>query len=282
MRVSQAGQAQIKKFESFREFAYPDPASPLGRATVGIREIGFAPFDTLQLPQGCESLSGAPWTVGYGFIEGVTRKSRISRTQADARLVEELEEYEDGVYSACKVRPNQNQFDAMVSLAWNVGISGVQNSTVMKAHNRGDVMSASRAFGLWNKAGGKVSSGLTRRRALESAMYLRPAPSVARQILENAIPSAAASDLSDFTEHDMPQKVDPESSLISSPINKASIAGGATALAIASESVSTVSNLKFGIESLGDWLLPVLLLAVVGLCGYIIWNRYKQRSGGWA
>lgn len=227
MRTSPKGIALIKQFEGWRGTAYQD--------VVGV------------------------WTIGYGFTKGVQAGDRMTREQGEARLREELQDYEQAVAAAAGAC-SQSQFDALVCFAWNVGIAGMRGSSVIKAHRRGDFQAAARAFALWNKAGGKVWPGLTRRRAAEAALYLES---------DEAQP--------------MPQAVEPERPMSESTINRgATIAGGTAAVATVAETVSTVREVKHGVEDLGTWLVPVLLLAVVGLCAYIVWERIKQRKGGWA
>lgn len=232
MKTSPKGIALITEFEGFRSTAYLD-------------------------------VVGVP-TIGYGFTKGVQLGNTMTKAQAKARLAAELGEYEEGVLSACTNPPNQNEFDALVCFAFNVGVGGMSKSSVIKAHNRGDHQAAARAFALWNKAGGKVYAGLTRRRAAESALYLTPMPD----------------DVSDPAEGpalDMPQRIDPESSLTRSPIVAGSgIAAGATAAAEVARSVSDVR------EALGDWLPWVLVAVAVGAAAYVAWTRYLQRSQGWA
>ena len=199
-------------------------------------------------------------TIGYGFTEGVKPGDHMTLEQADARLITELLPYETAVFCACTLAPNQCQFDAMILFCFNVGIAGFEKSTVLKAHNRGDAQAAARAFGLWNKSGGVVYAGLTRRRALESSLYLTP---------EIAPP--------------MPQTVDSESHLAESPINRASvIAGGTAALASTNEIITAITDVKDGVAGLGEWLLPVALVAIVIACGYVIYTRWLQRRAGWA
>lgn len=244
MKTSKRGVSLIKKFEGFYPNAYRDP--------VGI------------------------WTIGYGFIEGVQEGDTISRAQAEARLKRELKKYEVGVLAACKVPPNQHEFDALVSFAFNVGVAGMGKSSVVKAHNRGDKLAAARAFSLWNKAGGKVWAGLTRRRAAEAALYLEPVA----EVLELPAPAPAPQPQPQPL---MPQAVEPETGMTGSTINRASaIAGGAASVAAVSEVLTAVNQVKSGVEALEAWLVPVLLVAVVGLCAYIIWQRLKQRKEGWA
>lgn len=238
MKTSARGIRLIQQFEGFRSKAYRD--------VVGV------------------------WTIGYGFTKGVKDGDTITLEQASKRLQKELAEYERGVSEACQIAPNQNQFDALVSFSFNVGIAGMKKSSVIKAHNREDYQAAGRAFGLWNKAGGKVYPGLTRRRAAESALYLEPMHDEVSEPVEGPL-------------DDMPQQVDGERPMSASTINRASVvAGGTAAVATVAETARTVADVKYSVGQLGDWIVPILLLIVVALCGYIVWERVKQRKGGWA
>lgn len=238
MRTSARGIKLITDFEGFRTTAYED--------VVGV------------------------WTIGYGFTRNVKAGDKITRAEADVRLRTELTTYEAGVIKACKVPPNQNQFDALVCFAFNVGVAGMTRSSVIKAHNREDYQAAARAFGLWNKAGGKVWPGLTRRRAAEAALYLEPVPDDVSDPFEGPV-------------EDMPQAVDPERPMTASTINRASVvAGGTAAVATVAETARTVADVKRTTGELGDWMVPILLVCVVGLCGFVVWERVKQRTGGWA
>ena len=202
-------------------------------------------------------------TIGYGFTHGVKMGDKMTLEQADRRLITELVPYEQAVERGCKLAPNQNQFDAMVLLCFNIGIAGFLKSTALRCHNAGDFQAAARAFGLWNKSSGKVYAGLTRRRAEESALYLTE------------------------TDNDpllsMPQRIDQESSMAASPINRAGVvAGGTATVAGVTEAARTGAGLKYTAQSLGDWVVPILLVCGIGLCGYMVWERIKQRKNGWA
>jgi lysozyme len=130
---------------------------------------------------------------------------------------------------------------------------------MLKRHNAGDFTAAARAFAMWNKSNGQVMGGLIARRAEEAALYLTP--------VEEADPIA--------------QSVDVEKPMTASTINKASVvAGGTASLAAVSQTLSAVNEVKYGIESLGSWVVPLLLVAVVGLCGFIIWQRWDMRQKG--
>ena len=237
MKTSPRGINLIKEFEGFRAEAYkPIPSDP--------------------------------WTIGYGTIRGVKPGDVITRAEAERRLRHELVEYERAVERATGGNATQPQFDAMVSFAYNVGVKGMAGSTVIKRHNSGDHQAAARAFGLWNKAGGKVWPGLTRRRAAEAALYLTPDP--ASQPVENI-------------KYAMPAEVEPERSLAQSEISRASVVtGGTAAVATVAEVTRSVADIKYGMDSLMDWIVPVLLAVVVGLSVYIFVQRRRQREQGWS
>lgn len=293
--MNAAGIALLHEFEDFIGHAYPDPYSPLGKELQ--RRGLWRRFlrEPSAVPAAIAHLSGAPWTIGYGFTEGVREGMLMSRADADFRLERELRPRIDGVLQACDVEPTDDQLAAMVCLAYNIGLGwtgsktkgskdGFRQSTVLRCHNRGDFAAASRAFRLWNKAGGVESEGLNRRRAAEAALYMRGT---------TARPAMRTGDVPDFESSDLqgleaapeapPQKVDGESRMGESPINRAAIGAGATAgLSAVAEVARTTADVKYSADSLGPWLVPLLLVAVVGLCCYIVWTRYKQRKGGWS
>lgn len=132
-------------------------------------------IDLIKRFEGCElkaykDIVGV-WTIGFGFTKGVKPGDTMTMAECERRLTDELREYEAGVLNACAVYPTQNQFDALVSFAWNVGIGGMANSSVIRNHNKKDTLNAMKSFALWNKAGGKVVQGLVNRRAAEAALY---------------------------------------------------------------------------------------------------------------
>lgn len=204
-------------------------------------------------------------TIGYGSTEGVKMGDTITEQDASARLIAELRKYENAVFDACKTRPNQNQFDAMVLLCYNIGVGGFKKSSVLKAHNRGDFAAAARAFGLWNKSGGKVYQGLVKRRADEAALYLTPVDDEEAPAPEPVVP----------------QTVDAERPMTASTINRAGVvAGGSAAVATVAETVNTVGYIKRGVDDLQDWIVPILLIVSVLAVGYIIWERVNLRKSG--
>lgn len=138
----------IKGFEGCRLTAYPDPGT-----------------------------GGAPWTIGYGWTYPVDGKPiklgmKIDQATADRLLKTGLVSYENDVLKLVKVKLSQNQFDALVSFVYNVGSRALSTSTLLKKLNAGDIKGAADEFLRWNKAGGKVLNGLTRRREAERALFL--------------------------------------------------------------------------------------------------------------
>lgn len=278
--VNKACEDLVFSFEQYREFAYPDPASPLARATKGMKlRWGYRPAREIiaELDEGVRHLHGNPWTCGIGRTRGVTVDTRMSKAEAWTDMRGELDMVARQVLDVCTLQPNENELAAMTSLAYNIGIgrdlpggpAGFRTSTVLRAHNRGDKQSAARAFGLWNKAGGRVMSGLERRRKAESALYLTPVRSL--QVIDEP-----------EDELDMPQTVDAERPMTQSSINRSAVvAGGTAAVATVAETARTVADVKYSAMALGDWLVPILLIVVVALCGYIVWERMRTRREGW-
>lgn len=145
------GEALIKKWEGYAKDlgngqvqAYPDPAT-----------------------------GGAPWTIGYGTTgPDVTKGTVWSQEKALKRFRDHVAEFAAGVSKALGDSPaTANQFDAMVSLAYNVGLANFNGSTLLKKHKAKDYIGAQAEFGRWNRAAEKVMKGLTDRRADEARLY---------------------------------------------------------------------------------------------------------------
>ena len=116
------------------------------------------------------------WTIGFGttiYPNGIKVKKGDTCTEAQAKayMAHDLKKFESAVNSAVTVSINQNQFDALVSLAYNIGTSGFKNSTLVKKLNAGDIRGAAAQFDVWNKGGGKVMQGLVNRRAVERKLF---------------------------------------------------------------------------------------------------------------
>lgn len=113
------------------------------------------------------------WTIGWGHTGAdVASGLTIPRARADALLRADLDRFEVAVQRLAPVATD-NQFAALVAFAFNCGAEALRTSTLLRKHNAGDFAGAAREVALWNKAGGKVLPGLTRRRAAEAALYMR-------------------------------------------------------------------------------------------------------------
>ena len=145
MSVSNKGVDLICEFEGKRLVAYDDG--------VGVWTIGFG---TIKYPNGVRVKKGDTCTL----------------EQAKEYMRHDLIEFEHTVNSSVKVPLNQNQFDALVSLAYNIGSSAFKSSTLVKKLNAGDYQGAADQFNVWINAGGKRMQGLVNRRDREKLLFL--------------------------------------------------------------------------------------------------------------
>ena len=95
----------------------------------------------------------------------------ITQEEAEQMLVDELHEYESYINKYVTVALSQNQFDALVSWVYNLGPTNFNSSTMLKVLNAGDYSEVGNQMLRWNKAGGKVLEGLTRRRQAEADLF---------------------------------------------------------------------------------------------------------------
>lgn len=131
-------------------------------------------FETLQLKAYKAVPTEQYYTVGYGhYGPDVTPDMQVTESEAERLLAEDLAEAERAVSrSTAGWNLKQCQFDALVSLAFNVGVNAFQNSTLLKLVKQSASEYAIRnEFGRWCHSGGKVLPGLQRRRDAEADMY---------------------------------------------------------------------------------------------------------------
>jgi GH24 family phage-related lysozyme (muramidase) len=140
--------ALMHEFEGCRLTAYPDPGT-----------------------------GGSPWTIGWGSTTDEQGKpiqpgTTWTQERADARFEQDVERFAGKVRAVLGDAPaTTSQFAALVSFAYNVGWTALRDSTLLKKHKAGDYAGAKAEFARWNKAGGRVLPGLTRRRAAEAEVY---------------------------------------------------------------------------------------------------------------
>lgn len=206
MKLSDRGLAMIKEFEGYHRrlpngdcIAYRCPANVL--------------------------------TLGYGCTKGIKPGMIWTEKQAEEALAKELVGHEAAVLRLVSVDLNQNQFDALVSFAYNCGDGALSKSTLLKKLNRGDYPGAQAEFMKWNKGGGKVLRGLSIRRAKEAALFA--------ERVEEAVPDA------------LPQAIDEPKEPMSAG-TKATIAAGASGAgtAVVSAPPSAVTDT---VSNVGAW-----------------------------
>jgi lysozyme len=139
MNISQEGISLIKKFEGCELEAY--------KCAAGV------------------------WTIGYGHTKDVKEGDSILKEDAESMLMHELQEYCNDVDIAVKVDLKQNEFDALVSWTYNLGLTNLNSSTMLKVLNEGKHNEVPAQMKRWNKASGQVKQGLVRRREAEALMF---------------------------------------------------------------------------------------------------------------
>ena len=139
LSTSAAGVELIKQFEGLRLQSYQD--------SVGV------------------------WTIGYGHTLTAGPNQRISADEAHWLMIQDVIDHEVHIKRLVKVPLKQGEFDALSSWVFNLGGGSLASSTLLRKLNAGDYAGAASEFPRWNKAGGEVLAGLTRRRAAERKMY---------------------------------------------------------------------------------------------------------------
>lgn len=119
------------------------------------------------------------WTIGVGHtsmagVPTVAKGLRITAAQADEILSRDLKKFEASVTAAIARPLVDHEFDALVSLCFNIGGHAFTNSTVVKKINAGDKAGAADHFLDWSKAGGKTLQGLVNRRKSERMQFITP------------------------------------------------------------------------------------------------------------
>ena len=117
------------------------------------------------------------WTIGYGSATTagfpIKPQDTITEEKATEWLQQELSKVEVAIKSAVHVPLTQNQFDALASLIYNIGVGNFQKSTLLKLINQQRYQDAAQQFLVWNKAGGKEVKGLSNRRKKELDLFIR-------------------------------------------------------------------------------------------------------------
>jgi len=239
-------------------------------------------------------------TLGVGHLVTPNEKKdypvgkKITRAESRQFLRRDLARFEDCVNSSVKVPITQNQFDALVSLAFNIGEGAFKRSSVLRNLNARKFDAAADSFRAWNKAGGKTLPGLTRRRATERSVFLTPDESAETQstnlsespsIVKLQDESAGATNVGNLLSNELPPNSD--SVVIEKedlpPIENSYVKrkwkqitawwGGIGGLSVVKENTDTVSQMT------GGWrpdpvIIGWVIVGVIAL--FFIWF-----FGGW-
>ena len=143
--LSNNGMKLLEQFEGLRLEAYLDSA---GIATIG--------WGSIKYPNGNKVKLG----------------DKITKAQAKEYKLHDLKEFESIVNTSVNVQLSQNQYDALVSLSYNIGSGAFKKSTLLKKLNDGDYKGAAEQFLAWNKVSGKKVQGLVNRREAERNLFL--------------------------------------------------------------------------------------------------------------
>lgn len=158
MRVSDAGKQLIKDFEGVHRRPYLCPAILW---TVGVGRVLYPEQAKLKIPE------------RKTFPLRPEHDKEWSDEAIDLLFDADLLRFESGVLRLCPDSvTSQSQFDALVAFSFNCGLGALQASTLRRLYNAGDIEGAAAEFLKWNKGGGRILPGLTRRRLAEQALFL--------------------------------------------------------------------------------------------------------------
>ena len=169
--LTAVGAEQKAQKESGEKQPVSDGAQTAGPTSISDRGIAL-----IKEFEGCRltaylCAAGIP-TIGYGHTAGVVMGTSIDQAQAEELLRKDLRKFEQGVLGCLSHPVTQSQFDALVSFAYNLGVGALKKSTLIKLLNAGQTQAAAGEFLKWNRAGGRVLNGLTRRRQREKELFL--------------------------------------------------------------------------------------------------------------
>jgi len=235
-RINAAGLALVRSFEGCRLVAYDD-------------------LDPDRVLRPGDRLRGT-LTIGHGHTgPDVHIGQRITAEEAERLLAADLAEAERGVAALARPPLSDNAFAALVSLAFNIGLGSLGRSTLLRRLNAGDSLGAAAEFARWNKAGGRVLAGLTRRRAAEAALLLTP--DVPPEALPGAPPTAT------------PDGVTAQAATGQAAIGQALALGGS----VAGGAVAVVAQAAGAGAGLPVWLVGLAAAAGLAVAAWLLWRR---------
>lgn len=252
--------------------------------------------------------SAGVWTIGWGHTQGVTEGMTCTVEQAVAWLDVDLDDAEHAVCTFVTVPLNDNQFDALVSFAFNVGTEEFMTSTLLRRLNAGDYDAVPEEMARWNKVTvkgvKKVNAGLVNRRAAESALFVTPvaeAPKAVESTPAQA-PNADESAVAATPPAPAPAKTPlpvmanevpapPPTKVVHTPGGKAGVtallagAGGMLTEGYqqAQPTIDAVHRIFSGIGQGPSWMRAIgagLVLVSLGTLAYNLWRQRRALRSG--
>lgn len=207
------------------------------------------------------------WTIGYGHTSAageptVVRGMKITRDEAERILRKDLFRFETAVTRAVKVPLSQNQFDALVSFAFNVGAGAFAKSTLVRRLNEGRYDEVPRQLMRWTRGGGRELPGLVNRRRDEAALW-------------RSVDVGKTGGRADVGEVEPPK---PPKTMAQSKTGAAALATGVVgAIAPINEAIRAARDTAEGVSGLaaaGPWVL--LAVVIIAAAAFIWWDRRRK------
>jgi lysozyme len=144
------------------------------------RTVSKRAYDLIKEHEGLRleayQVPGDKVTIGFGHTKGVKLGNKITKEQAEILLKLDVQHVVDRIRPMIEVPVSQEQFDSLVSLAFNIGTTAFSKSTLLKKLNEGDTPGAYQEFAKWSKAGKERSKGLLKRRGQEADLFMERDP----------------------------------------------------------------------------------------------------------
>jgi lysozyme len=214
-------------------------------------------------------------TIGWGHTNAHGRQfdqyTKWTQEECDAALREDLAGFERAVQRLVRVPLKQNEFDALVSFAYNCGDGNLAKSTLLRKLNAGDYKGAAGEFAKWNRGGGKVLNGLTRRRAAEAAMFRGDGRRSEKITIDQ-----------ENQGNPVPQQVDPPppKDMTQSKTGWAAIFAAVVAfLQATKDQLADFGLWDFAVTFMRDHS-ALMLLAIVAAVAFIWWDRRRKLKEG--
>jgi len=201
------------------------------------------------------------YTIGWGHTLTAVEGMKVTPQEAEILFISDVAEFEKCVTRGVPVGLSQDQFDALVSLAFNIGCRAFLRSTLLRELKAGHYDRVPQQIRRWNRSGGKVVRGLVARREAEATLWTEPTATLASN-----------------TRPDIPKGKRVGSILKESKTAKASGAIGVMAIAdqasiLSGQAATVADNVGFSSSSMFG-------VGIIAIVGYLIYNRWRDSDMG--